>query len=215
MSDQKSLKIGISMRIINAANYDEERDALSHDWINFFEDLKIIPILIPNSLKNSKTFLEEINVDGIILSGGDNLGDFPERDKTELDLINYAISSGIPILGVCRGMQIINHFFGGMTIKNNFDTHLCKPHKINLNHISLTSLPNQIEVNSFHNNIILEKNLGNELQPFATSLDGTIEGLIHKKFCILGIMWHPERDPNSNNQLFLKNIFINQSFWKI
>jgi len=98
------------MRIINAANYDEERDTLSHDWINFFADLKIIPILIPNSLKNLKTFFEEINVDAIILSGGDNLGDFPERDKTELDLINYAISSGIPILGVCRGMQIIFFF---------------------------------------------------------------------------------------------------------
>ena len=215
MSKQKSIKIGISMRIINAINYDEKRDALSHDWIIFFEKLKITPILIPNYLKNPKIFLDNVGIDGIILSGGDNLGDFPKRDETEFNLIKYGVSSKIPILGVCRGMQVINHFYGGKIIKNNSNTHSNKPHKINLNNIVSNSFPDQIEVNSFHNNIILEKNIGDQLEIFATSFDGTIEGFINKKLCILGVMWHPERDPNNHNQQFLKNTFINKNFWKV
>ena len=84
MVDRKQ-KIGISLRIVKASNYDEKRDALSHDWISFLEELGFIPVHIPNTLKNLGDFLQEMNLDGIILSGGDNIGENKDRDETEQD----------------------------------------------------------------------------------------------------------------------------------
>ena len=52
------IKIGISLRITNAINYEEKRDSLSHDWVEFLESINIIPILIPNSISNVDDFLE-------------------------------------------------------------------------------------------------------------------------------------------------------------
>ena len=76
-------KIGISLRITNAENYDEKRDSLSHDWIILLEKLDIIPVMIPNTISNIDSFLDEMKISGIILSGGDNIGDDAIRDETE------------------------------------------------------------------------------------------------------------------------------------
>ena len=62
------LKIGITFRIVKAINYDESRDALSHDWPKFLEKISALPIWIPNSLSNLESFLKELKFDGIILS---------------------------------------------------------------------------------------------------------------------------------------------------
>ena len=63
-------------------------------------------------------------------------------------------------------------------------------------------------VNSFHNNLILDDMLGNELDIFAMSKkDNTVEGFVHTKFPIIGVMWHPERDPDKKNLSLLENLF--------
>ena len=56
-------KIGITSRIVNASNYDEQRDALSQDWPPFLEKINLTPIFIPNSLDDTIKFLDEIEVD--------------------------------------------------------------------------------------------------------------------------------------------------------
>ena len=61
--------IGISLRITNAKDYDEKRDSLSHDWPIFLEKIQAIPIWIPNIISNLPQFLQELDLDGIILSG--------------------------------------------------------------------------------------------------------------------------------------------------
>ena len=80
--------IGISLRVVSVKKYNEKRDALSHDWTRFLEQTNSFPIFIPNTLENIEEFLTEMKINGIILSGGDNIGDFPERDKTEKNIIN-------------------------------------------------------------------------------------------------------------------------------
>ena len=60
MDDNNKQKIGISLRIVNASNYVEQRDALSHDWTSVLEELGFIPVYIPNTLKNLDSFLEEM-----------------------------------------------------------------------------------------------------------------------------------------------------------
>lgn len=204
----KKIKIGISMRIVNASNYNEKRDALSHEWFSFLEKINLFPICIPNNLLNVSSYVKELSLDGMILSGGDNIGEDLKRDIAENELLNYSIQNNIPIFGVCRGMQVINKFFGGDTSINSNADHVCKNHTVLLNNNFSEFLHSKsISVNSFHNNIIKDVNVGKELIPFAFSEDNTIEGIYHKNYPILGVMWHPERDPNINNQKILKSFF--------
>ena len=88
-------KIGISSRIMKIEKFDEKRDAISHDWIDFLQKLEFLPILIPNKLKDVENYISTLNLDGIILSGGDNIGEFPERDETEIKIIDYSTKNNI------------------------------------------------------------------------------------------------------------------------
>ena len=151
-------------------------------------------------------------IKGIILSGGDNIGDNSERDKTEEKILNYSIGKKIPLIGICRGMQVINKFFGGTIKTSENSNHVGNPHFVSLlaKFASFLETKN-LRVNSFHNNVIKQKNLGQNLEPFAISDDNTIEGFYHSKLPIFGVMWHPEREKNKLQyrliDSFLKNEF--------
>lgn len=209
-------KIGISSRIVFAENYDEKRDAISHDWPQLLQKIESNIVVIPNTLENVEEFLNDIGVDGLILSGGDNIGDDIERDDTENKILNFAITNKIPLLGVCRGMQVINKFFNGSIEKNNNSNHVGNLHDVTLvnNDLISTLKKNSLKVNSFHNNIITNSTLGRDIQSFAISDDDhTIEGFFHLNFPIIGVMWHPERDFNHDNELLLRDFFSKKLFW--
>ena len=208
----KKLKIGISLRVVENTDYNEKRDALSHDWSQFFEKLGINPLLIPNTIKDISSFLEDMQVEGLFLSGGDNIGDNQDRDETEQKIINYCLEKKIPLIGICRGMQVINTFFGGgiETLENS--KHVGDPHFVSLNkNIAEFLHTNELQVNSFHNNIIKQKNLGKNLKPFAMANDDTIEGFYHTKLPMFGVMWHPERNLNDKNELIIRKIFYEKT----
>ena len=206
MTSMKSI-IGISLRVTNAEKYVEKRDSLSHDWSIVLQQLGFHPLLIPNTISDVSAFLDDMKVSGLILSGGDNIGDEPLRDQIEKKIIDHAVSRDIPLIGICRGMQIINSFFGGKIRRLDNSDHVNKPHKVNLSsNFSLGN--NAIQVNSFHHNVIDAANLGKNLSPFAIlERDNTIEGFIHNELQIFGVMWHPERYPDTNTNKLLKKIF--------
>jgi putative glutamine amidotransferase len=215
MSDSK-IRIGISLRIVESINYIEKRDALSHDWPPLIEKLNALPIFIPNALTKLDEFLEDIQMDGLVLSGGDDIGKNPERDLCEKKIIDFGIKHKIPIFGVCRGMQAINSYFNGKIETLTNSKHVDNPHSVKIVNSNFSSLlkADSIEVNSYHNNIIKQNILGNELEPFALSFgDETIEGFFHRKFPIVGVMWHPERDPNHINKIILSKVFHEKNFW--
>ena len=130
-------KIGISLRITNAQNYVEKRDSISHDWPVFLEQLGFSPLLIPNTISDIPTFLDEMKISGLILSGGDNIGDDNVRDKTENMILDYAVSHNVPLIGICRGMQVINTFFGGKIQSTNNSEHVKNDHFVNITNHSL------------------------------------------------------------------------------
>ena len=208
---KNQLKIAISTRITNAQNYDEKRDSISHEWSALLEKLEFIPILIPNSLKNVEKFLASQKIDGIIMSGGDNIGEDELRDKTEKNILNYSIKNKIPVFGVCRGMQLINKFFNGEIVKTDDKKHVGTKHGIILKNNKIKSkifMKNILEVNSFHNNIITKNNLGEELEILAVDPnDDSIEAIKHKKLPIIGVMWHPERKSGKDSEFLLKKFF--------
>jgi N5-(cytidine 5'-diphosphoramidyl)-L-glutamine hydrolase len=209
-------KIGITSRIMETIDYHEERDALSQDWTVFLQSLNLIPVFIPNTLFDIDNFLKTLDLDGIILSGGDNIGDHPKRDKTENHLIKFAISNKLPLLGVCRGMQVINNFFTGEILKSDNNKHVNTSHNVTLSNSPFSKIipHEEITVNSYHQNLIKSKTLGDNLTSFAIdNSDSTIEGFFHQLLPIIGIMWHPERNPTKNSKIILENTFNNNSFW--
>ena len=212
----KKKRFGISLRVELIEKYNEKRDTLSQEWTNFLQKHAIIPILIPNTLDDVKSYISDLGIDGLILSGGDNIGEFPERDKTEKQILDYAIDKRFPVLGVCRGMQIINEYFAGKVFANDNNSHVGKPHQIHIMDQKFSKLlgDDNMQVNSFHNNIITKKGIGEKLQVFALSdHDNTIEGYYHSDLPIIGVMWHPERDMVSKHHTKLLEIFENKSLW--
>ena len=76
------LKIGITSRVVEAETYTEKRDAISQVWTTFTQKINGMPIYIPNSLLDVESFSKELKIDALVLSGGDNVGFPPEREKT-------------------------------------------------------------------------------------------------------------------------------------
>ena len=204
----KKMRIGITMRIVKAPNYDEERDALSHDWNNFSELSNIVLIHIPN-LSKVISYIEELDLDGIILSGGDDIGETPKRDDTEYQIMKYCSLNRLPVFGVCRGMQIINTFFNGKLDKDKTGDHIKNSHSVEIVNSKYVDINERyVNVNSYHQNMIDNTSLGNDLDVFAISKnDNSVEGFIHNSLPIMGVMWHPEREPNTFNQKLITHFF--------
>ena len=214
---KRQKKVGISLRVENIEKYNEKRDTISQDWIKFCNYAEFIPILIPNGLKDTKKFLESINVDMFIFSGGDNVGDDPKRDKTEKNMIEFAIKNKIPSLGVCRGMQFFNKFFGGKIERDMNKTHVKTRHKIKFTDKKMEKILGKKSriVNSFHENLLKSEILGKELESFEVAdHDNTIEAFYHKKYPIVGVMWHPEREHSFERGLELFKILESKKIWK-
>jgi gamma-glutamyl-gamma-aminobutyrate hydrolase PuuD len=108
-------RIGLTMRVVTAEGYTEERDALAWDWHRFLASAfpDACWLSIPNLGNRVDDYIREWRIDGLILTGGNDLGSAPLRDMTERALLGYALENSIPTFGVCRGLQVIQHHFGG------------------------------------------------------------------------------------------------------
>ena len=74
--NNSKIRLGISLRVLESQNYEEKRDALSHDWPPLLEKLNALPIFIPNTLSKVEEFLKDVKINGLLLSGGDKIEEF-------------------------------------------------------------------------------------------------------------------------------------------
>jgi len=210
------MRIGLSMRTFSTGSYVEHRDGLAQDWARFIEKLEYTPIFIPNSLLKVNEFLSNLSLDMIILTGG-GVGPVQletatkdiqnKRNFTEKALIEYSVANQTPLLGVCRGFQLINTFFGGTFTQGLTGTeqisvnHVATEHKVFFVEQDWSDLikADQIQVNSFHDDGILVSQLAGCLDITAVSDEESslVEGFRHKFLPISGIQWHPERSDTS------------------
>lgn len=176
--------LAVSQRIHILEDIHERRDELSREWSALAMECGFLPLFIPNDVSMAQKLLENLEISGVLLTGGNDLmscgGNTPERDATEGFLIEYAIEKKLPLLGVCRGMQMLLDYFG--TPLERVEGHIRAEH----------TLDNGQRVNSFHG--FGAKSCQAPLSAVRYSEDGIVEEVVHLTYPWLhGIMWHPER----------------------
>ena len=192
-----------------------------NNYVNWLKAGDTITIIKLSTEDNNLNIVKEM--DGIVLSGGldihpkyynNNKSDYanaPEcfneqRDEFEKAVFELSQQHNIPVLGVCRGMQLINCLLGGSltqdigndsNIIHRFDE-IDKVHGINL--LQGTMLQQIIDTNSTQTNSAHHQSIdtpGEGLKINAISDDGIVEGIEwagdNRKPFFLGVQWHPER----------------------
>ena len=177
-----------------------------------------IPVVVPPQPENAADIVE--NLDGILLAGGDDCDPAaygeprhptvdpvmdPRRQTNDLSLARAARQRGIPTLGICLGVQVMNIAAGGSLIQDihsELDTdidHASQPsdrhrHDVIVEQgtkLSTILGERELNVNSSHHQAI--RNVGGGLRVTAHAPDGIIEGLEDPQHPFyLGVQWHPE-----------------------
>ncbi|RCW50681.1 MULTISPECIES: gamma-glutamyl-gamma-aminobutyrate hydrolase family protein [unclassified Halanaerobium] len=203
------------------------------------------PFILPYiaAKESDEEYIEELisGFDGIILPGGSdidpalynsypqkNLGQiYPERDRWELKILEIAKKLKKPILGICRGFQLINIYYGGRlkvdVCGNNVDSEIphmalmvpkyYKTHSIeirkNTRLAKIIEKEEKIAVNSYHHQAI--EKVGKGLTVNAVAPDGIVEAVEDQNYPYLfGVQWHPEMmSARDSLQLRIFEDFIN------
>ena len=196
-------RVGITQRVMKHPRYNEMIDCLDINWAKLLISIDILPVPLSLAPASSAVVISQtLELDGLILSGGNTLVEYAdatdkpeslsaERDAYEKALLKATLSTGKPVLGVCRGMQVINTYYNGQLIK--IKGHAGTRHRLVAENSSIAfQFPS--EVNSFHDCAVSRSKLGKELIPLAHDAEDNIEAFCHLKDKVLGIMWHPERE---------------------
>lgn len=179
-----------------------------------------MPLIIPSkiALEDCKQIVEEI--DGLLVPGGGDIlpslfGEethpavvyaLKDNDLFEMELVRLARDHNKPIIGICRGLQVINVAFGGtlyQDIATQYKNEIChrqsrentdEPmHKVYLkedSYISRILGKSIIDVNTLHHQSI--KEMGEGLNNVGEAADGVIEAIESDDGMIVGVQWHPE-----------------------
>lgn len=193
-------RVATTMRSIRDPETDELRDSLSRDWDVFLERIGCHVLPIPNGLDEPERLVNELDPDLLLLTNGEDVGAHAPRDRTETSLFDFARGQGLPVLGVCRGHQFINHQYGGNLVNLNelsgpIGSHSGTEHEISVRDGPFKPpLPDKILVNSYHEWAVPEDGIADPLQGFAFTDSGRIvEGLYHPHEPVVSMQWHPER----------------------
>ena len=206
--------IGIS------ANLKEQFLSVSTDYIQAITEFGGVPLVIPNLQEDAIDPIIQ-QIDGLLLTGGGDidptlfgeeplqgLGNItPERDAFEIAITQKMLKLNKPILGICRGIQILNIAAGGdmyQDIYSQIEKRLLQHtqqaprwHATHFVHLKKGSLlgdiiqKEKVKVNSFHHQAV--RNIPNEFEVSALASDGIIEAVESKiNSFVMGVQWHPE-----------------------
>ena len=207
----------VSQRVELFADRDERRDALDQRWATLLESLALTALPMPNSLADPATWLAAADPALIVLTGGNDLAHLvdgpdaaPERDRTEALMLEHASAEAIPLLAVCRGLQLIVDSGGGALVP--VEGHVAQDHAITT-HPAAANWPirDGRSVNSFHNWGVEPSAIPEGWELAATAPDGTVEAIVHSTLPQIALMWHPERGETDADDIALIEQLIGQS----
>ncbi|UQS26708.1 gamma-glutamyl-gamma-aminobutyrate hydrolase family protein [Amycolatopsis thermalba] len=190
-----------------------EAALLPRSYVDSVKQAGGIPVLLPAGDSDVLSA-----VDALVLSGGadvdparygqqpqDKTVTRPERDAFEFALARAALDRGLPVLGVCRGMQVLNVALGGSLIQHLPDRvghteHQPSPGVYGPTHVTLAAgsrvaaiLGAQTKCQCYHHQAV--DRLGDGLRAVGWAADGTVEAVeVPGAGFVVGVQWHPEQD---------------------
>ena len=190
--------LGVSQRVCLIPETGEKRDALAHDWGRFLQAVGVSWVTLPNRASEAVGMARQLGVSHLLLTGGDDWGVFPERDATEFALLETAGEANLPVVGICRGFQVMQLWLGGELSGVSTPLHRKARHRL-----TFRTGERRI-VNSYHTRGITLAAAG--VEPLAVcDTDNTVEAARRRN--LLGIMWHPEREavPSASDLRLLRS----------
>lgn len=219
-------------------------DFLKRSYYEAVERSGGVPIVLPNTKKRNSVYVLLNLLDGLLISGGNdvdpvfygenreakNLDITPERDLFELSLVRKTRDMGIPMMAICRGMQLLNVAFGGnlyqdFSTEKSFRDHTLegstiyrKKHAIIIQEGSMLFdiiRKKRIMVNTSHHQMV--KKVGTGLVTTAWSeKDGVIEAIeTEEDSFLLGIQWHPELMMDKNSKVLFDSLIQSARKYKM
>ena len=205
---------------VTPAQSDKGNITVNQDYLNAIMRAGAVPVLLPMTEDDKAQTALLSRLDGLLLSGGADVAPalygeetlpccgeiLPIRDSFEIGIFQKALKASLPVLGICRGIQVINVALGG-TLYQDIETqlkgaikHPCydtprdKVHEVTVTEDSLlyrASGLTRFGVNSRHHQGI--KQLGKGLVATAYSGDGLIEAVDYPQArYVTAVQWHPE-----------------------
>ena len=211
---------------------------LAGDYVYYVEQAGGVPVLLPQckGFETLRCLLDRL--DGVIISGGHDVGPehydrfpkgycgtiIPMRDEQDIAVTKYmTFQRKRPVLGICRGIQIMNVAFGGTLYQDlekegGFEHHFGDKYPRNIawhsvklsNKSKLCSIygAEELKVNSFHHQAVSKA--GHNVTISATSSDGVPEAIeLEGLPFVIGVQWHPEMMYDSEQQGLLIKAFVN------
>jgi putative glutamine amidotransferase len=231
-SDDRTRYIAISVGRIVAAN-GRVIDGTQRDYGDRIADVGGVPFLLTARSSSSRLLGR---ADGLVLTGGGDLepgrygaeqspesgGIDTERDQVEMSLVSEAMALRLPVLAICRGIQLLNVARGGTLVQHLPDVtpepHLVVERRQELVHAVRIAPDSELRrilgvdelgVNSLHHQAV--DSVGGGLRPVAWAEDGTIEALEDTQHRIVAVQWHPEQLPDQVHQMRLFSWLLEQS----
>lgn len=196
------------------------RVRLNAAYLTAMENAGLVPLLVPPLSDPAAADRILAGVDGLVLTGGEDVAPehfgekahpklravSPARDATEIALIAAARRLRMPVLAICRGIQVLNVECGGTLIQDiaaqrpgalEHDGHGSRDasvHPVEIEENSILALATgakRLDVNSLHHQAV--DRLGDGLRVTATAPDGIVEGVESTDdWWVLAVQWHPE-----------------------
>jgi len=199
-------RIGLTQRVFFVSARNERCDMLDQRWSDLIGRIGGYPVPLANRVQDLDGYLESLALDALVLTGGNDIATLPgatsgapERDHFEAAAYRYFLLRNKPILGVCRGAQMINHLEGGRLMRVN--GHVGVHHALIWSDVAPQYWGRPTPVNSYHDWAIPPEGLAAGMEALAWGPDGMVEAFraVHRP--VSAILWHPERvdkwDPES------------------
>jgi len=205
---------------------DTSRVRLTAAYVTALESAGLIPLIVPPLSRDRAAAAVLDSVSGLVLTGGEDVDPArygeerhkkvrsvnAARDATEATLVEEARARGMPVLAICRGIQILNVALGGTLVQDiasQCETDIShdeeghrdtRSHEITIEPGSLIAKAIGTErctVNSFHHQSV--KRVAEGMRVTARAPDGIIEGLesTDEDWWVMAVQWHPEEMTNS------------------